>query len=108
MYSDERASCSLNMDGQHVFTLSLPRGEGTPSEDTTPIGYTYIDGVAHRTATRMGGAYALMTPGPNGIELTLGTHPIADDLRSLGLPGPALLSTWMEHMSGSFEAPEKL
>jgi hypothetical protein len=107
-YSEGRASCSLSMDGQHVFTLSLPRGEGVPAEETHPLGYTYIDGVPHRTETSMGSGSTLVTPGSDHIELTLGTHPIADDLRSLGLPAPALLSSWMEHMSGTFEAPEKL
>jgi hypothetical protein len=107
-YPEGRAKCSLHMDGQHVFTLSMPRGEGTPSEGSSPTGYTYIDGVPHRTATTMGGGNALVTPGPDGMELELGSHPIADDLRSLGLPEGGLLCNWMEHMSGTFEAPEKL
>lgn len=107
-YQEDRATCSLHMDGQHVLTLSVPRAEGTPTEETRPVGYTYIDGVAHRTATTMSGEKSFVSPGPEGIRLELGPHPIADDLRSLGLPAPALMSTWMEHMRGTFEAPEKL
>ncbi len=42
------------------------------------------------------------------VELTLGTHAIADQLRELGLPKTALMSTWTEHMTGRFEQPEEL
>jgi hypothetical protein len=40
-----------------------------------------------------------------GAELVLGDHPLADELRSLGLPKGALMSVWMEHSHGRFEAP---
>ena len=96
------------MDGQQVFTLSIPRGAGTPAESNSVHGYTYIDGVAHRSPTTIDGDGTLVSPGSEGVELTLGSHPLADELRSLGLPAPALMSTWTEHMRGSFEAPEKL
>jgi hypothetical protein len=43
-----------------------------------------------------------------GARLELGPHPIADALRSLGLPGPALMTMWTERMHGRFDAPEKL
>ena len=38
----------------------------------------------------------------DGVRLELGDHPLAKELASLGLPGPALMSTWTEHMHGSF------
>ena len=41
-----------------------------------------------------------------GADLTLGNHPIADELRSLGLPKRALMSAWLGHMHGRFEAPQ--
>lgn len=107
-YSDDRARCTLRMDGQLVFSLSIPRGAGPPAEETANLGYTYIRGEAHRSPTTIGGTGTLISPGPEGVELTLGTHPIADELRSLGLPAPALMSTWTEHMCGTFEAPERL
>ena len=40
--------------------------------------------------------------------LSPGTHPIADDLRSLGLPKKPLMATWAGKMVMSFEPPEKL
>jgi hypothetical protein len=40
--------------------------------------------------------------------LALGSHPVADELRTLGLPKRPLMSVWMGRMHGRFEAPEKL
>jgi hypothetical protein len=42
-----------------------------------------------------------------GAEIELGAHPIADELRSLGLPKPALMSMWLGKMKGRFEAAER-
>ena len=84
-YTGTSARCALHMDGQHVLTLEVPRGEGTSSEDSPGIGYTYKDGVPHRTQTTMGAEGSFLSPGREGVTLELGSHPIADDLRSLGL-----------------------
>jgi hypothetical protein len=110
-YDDDKATCRLEMDGQHVFTLSLPRGraqEGAEAAaDTAGPTYTYINGVPHQTLFTTGGD-TIVSPGNAGIDLSLGSHPIADQLRTLGLPKPALMSTWNEHMKGCFDVPEKL
>jgi hypothetical protein len=42
-----------------------------------------------------------------GVRLALGAHPIADQLRALGLPKRALMSMWMGKMRGSFEAAQR-
>ena len=65
-----------------------------------------IEGAPHRTrfvSTSEGFGVRL-----GGAELTLGSGRIAEELRSLGLPKRALMSTWMERMRARFEAPEKL
>ena len=97
-----RAICALHMDGQPVLTLSVPRGGTRRLPDSVMTTYSYIDGVAHQTAFTSGGEQVGFHLG--GAELSLGTHPIADELRSLGLPKRALMTMWMEHMHGSFEA----
>lgn len=97
-----RASCALAMDGAAVLTLSIPRGGSRRLPDTVMTTYSFIDGVPHKTAFRSGGEGVGFHLG--GAELTLGTHPIADELRSLGLPKRALMTMWMEHMHGSFDA----
>lgn len=97
-----RASCGLYMDGVHVLSLSVPRGGARTLPDSSMTTYSFIDGVAHKTAFSSGGDGVGFHLG--GAELTLGSHPIADELRSLGLPKRALMSMWMERMHGRFEA----
>lgn len=109
-YEETSATCELSMDGQHVFTLRLPRtaihdGEQPELEMVT---YTYIDGVAHVVPFTSGGRGTVPTLGGEGVELVLGPHPLAAELRGLGLPKPAMLSSWTEHMCGSFGAPRRL
>lgn len=98
--------CRLAMDGRHVLTLSVPAG-GTrtlPEQDT--VTYTLIEGIPHRTRFVQGGSGVGFAVG--GARLELGTHGIADALGLLGLPKRALFTMHTEHMTGRFEAPEKL
>lgn len=108
-YAEDHAICRLDMNGRHVFTLRLPRvTEGPPAPDLELTTYTYRDGRPTAVPFTTGGAGAAMTMGPDGVALALGEHPIADDLRALGLPAPPLMSSWTEHMRGSFGAPRAL
>jgi hypothetical protein len=105
-YESDSLRCRLEMDGEHVLTLSLPRGGARTMPDTETVTYTAIEGVAHRTRFTQGGSGMGFRLG--GARLELGPHPVADALRSLGLPGPALMTMWTERMHGRFDAPEKL
>ena len=108
-YADDSATCKLTMDGHHVLTLTVPRGGEGTTEDSEALGYTLIEGVPHSNVFTRGGSGDKTTPGGEGVEIELGDHPIADELRSLGLPDAApLLSAWTEHMRGSFGASKKL
>jgi len=100
--SGDRALCIWNKDGQNVLKISLPKGGERDFPEQNLSTYSYIDGALHETpfvssaedlGVRLGGA-----------ELSLGAHPIADELRSLGLPKPALMSMWLGKMRGSFGA----
>jgi len=109
-YSDEAVSGRLEMDGAHVFTLSVPRGraESTDPEMQTRT-YTFLGGVPHETAFSTGGKGTALNPGGAGVGLTLGDHPSAQQLRSLGLADATpIVSTWTEHMTGCFGPAEKL
>lgn len=101
-YTEKSATCRLVMDGEHVLTLSLPRGGTGESADSESTGYTILNGKPHTNSFTRGGAGEETTLGGEGVTLELGTHPIADTLRQLGLPKEALLSNWCEHMRGSF------
>jgi hypothetical protein len=105
-YPAGRAVCTWRAEGRHVFTFSVPRGGRQRMPDATLRTYSYLDGAPHRTAFTSGAEGVGFHLG--GARLELGTHPIAGELRGLGFPRRALVSTWMERMHGRFEAPEKL
>ena len=105
-YRADRASCTLVYDGQHALTLSLPRGGNRSLPETTMTGYTTIEGVVHTNEFTSGAEGFGIKLG--GAELELGTGLIADQLRSLGLPKKAIMTTWMEKMYASFGPSRKL
>lgn len=104
--ADARATCRLVMNGQHVLTLSLPRGGSRRLPDSTMVTYSYIDGVVHATKFASGGDGVGFHLG--GAALELGNHPISQELRRLGLPKRALMTMWMERMRGRFEAAQRI
>jgi hypothetical protein len=114
-YEDHRVTCKLVMDGQHVFTLTLPRPQdGAETPDIEMTTYTYMrlrpeapSEEPHAVPFTSGGTTAVV-PGGDGVVLAFGTHPIAEELRALGLPAAPMMSTWMEHMHGSFGEPRRL
>jgi hypothetical protein len=108
-YAEDSVRSRLEMDGQHVFTLTIPRGEVADADEMATQTYTYIDGIAHETRFTTGGRGMSINPGGQGVVLELGDHPIAGELRALGLADASpILSTFTEHMSGSFGTPQKL
>jgi hypothetical protein len=103
--SGDRARCIWTKDGQNVLKISLPTGGNREFPEQTLCTYSYIDGALHRnpfvsSAEELGIHM-------RGAEIELGAHPIADELRSLGLPKPALMSMWLGKMKGRFEAAER-
>jgi hypothetical protein len=102
--SGDFATCHLEMDGSPVLSLETPAGGVRTLSDNAMHTYSMIDGVLHRTAFRSGADGFGITRG--GSSLALGAHPVADELRSLGLPKPALFSVWMGNLRGRFERAE--
>jgi hypothetical protein len=100
----ERRECQLAMDGRHVLTFSVRRHGTRTLPDTPMVTYSYVDGSLHRTAFTSGARGVGIRPG--GADLALGDHPLADELRALGLPKRALLSVWMAHTHARFDGPE--
>lgn len=100
-----RRTCRLSMNHEHVLTVSVPRGGARELPETALTTYSYVGGVLHRTRFLSAARGVSFTLG--GADLILGTHPIADELRTLGLPKRALMSVWMEHQRARFEAPER-
>ena len=101
-----RFLCTWVKDGRHVFTFSVPRGGTRSLPEVGLTTYSFIEGVAHRT--RFTSAAEGVGVRLGGAELRLGDHAIADELRGLGLPRRALMTTWMERMRATFDPPEKV
>ena len=104
---DGRFRGRLEMDGELVFEIDAPRGGDRARPPSDAVGYSYLDGVPHRTAfTQQSKDMGIGRGGDVG--LVLGDHPIARELRALGLPKRPLMTTWIGHMAMSFEPPERL
>jgi hypothetical protein len=90
--------------GVHVLTLTIASGGPLHLPSHAPPSYSFADGTLRRTAwtTSSEGTSGRL----GGATLTLGDHPMADELRSLGLPKRALFSTSAAQMQASFGAAE--
>jgi hypothetical protein len=96
----------LEMDGKKVFEIDMPRGGDKAQPATQGLGYTTIEGVPHQTAfTQRSSELGVYRGGR--VKLSLGDHPISDDLRSLGLPKKPLMATWIGKMAMAFGPPGK-
>lgn len=100
--SGERLRCIWNKDGQNVLKISLPMGGSRSFPEQEMRTYSYIDGALHETPFSSSAEGLGVTRG--SVNLALGAHPISDELRSLGLPKPALMSMWLGKMRGRFDA----
>ena len=90
--------------GTHVLTLTLAGGGPVRLPSQAPPSYSFRDGVLRRTPWEMSADGVAGRPG--GATLVLGDHPMADELRSLGLPKRALFSSSASHMRATFGAAE--
>lgn len=88
--------------GSHVLTLSVAAGGRLRLPSQAPPTYSWADGVLRRTTwtTSAEGSSGRI----GGATLVLGDHPMADELRSLGLPRRALFSSSSAQMRASFDA----
>lgn len=98
----------LTMDGELVVDITVPRGGSDEMPGVPMAAYTLIDGRPHVTRFTQGGSGSGVHIGAD-VALTLGAHPIAKELASLGLaPESVVLSTWTEHLQARFEEPVPL
>lgn len=103
-FEGHRATCHL-MDGdRHVLTASC-RGLPAPlpgGRELTMEAWTSLDGVLRRTPWTM--RHERARPRPGGTTVVLGEdHPMAAELRALGLPKPAAFTTVVERMTARFD-----
>jgi hypothetical protein len=103
--TDTTSRWVLTMDGEQVLDVTVPRGGTDEMPPMAMTSYTLLDGRRASTQFTQGGSGSSMGFG-DGVTLTLGSHPIAKELASLGLPNaPVVITTWTENMQATFEEP---
>lgn len=96
--------CLVRVDGRTALELHVrpgipvPTGKGVPSVDA----YTSMDGITRRTPWTVSPSGVRMRLG--GASLTLGDHPVAHELRALGLDHARALSiATVDHLRMTFQ-----
>lgn len=100
-YTDDAVTFRLTMGGHRTIALTVPRAEpmGEPQR-IDAVSYSYLDGQPYGTTLSMDMGTGFIDPAAVTIEL--GDGPVADELRSLGLPKAPDLATWGEGLSATF------
>lgn len=102
----DRTECVVVDDDRLVLAMQVRRGLAPlPATEMEMTAYSWCDGVLRRTpwTTRN----QLMRARPGGARLELGAdHPMGTELRSLGLPARALMTTTTGLMTASFGEAE--
>jgi hypothetical protein len=94
------------MDGREVLSYSVAASGKRHQPRSAAVVYSIYEGAPHVTFLENECHDVGVSVG--GGRLSLGDHPIADDLRGLGLPRRPIIATWMGRTSFSVGAPQKL
>ncbi|MEO6987821.1 MAG: acetoacetate decarboxylase family protein [Aquihabitans sp.] len=102
-----RATFAMADGGHRVLSVSFPTGpaDGLPTRVETGS-YSYLHGVPHETKLAMDLGTALVDPADVVIEL--GEGPMADELRTLGLPRAPDFGTWGTDLTATFQVGHPL
>jgi Acetoacetate decarboxylase (ADC) len=100
-YTDDTASFRLWDDDEVALGVTVPRVESAGATRVETSSYSYLDGVPYATPLSMDMSSSMIEPGD--VELLIGTGPIAEELRSLGLPTNPDFCVWGENLSATFE-----
>jgi hypothetical protein len=100
----------VRIDGQLVVAMDFRPGLPVPSAFTSspqvhPT-YSHLDGITRKTDGELSISRARFRPG--GVRLTLGDHPYAKELATLGLPKRALLSSSAANVRMSFSNAQEI
>jgi hypothetical protein len=95
----------LRADGRHVLTQTVRTGGKRKLAERPQVSYALREGVLYRTPSLMAAEGMGIRFGGEPPEL--GDHPIADELRTLGLPRRPLFTTYLGRMTGRFFAAER-
>jgi hypothetical protein len=106
-YGDDAVGFRLVSGGRLALGVTLPRPRsGTPPSRVETVSYSYLDGVPHATPLAIDLASDAVDPA--AVEVTVGEGPIADELRTLGLPCAPDFCSWGEGLSATFQLGQPL
>lgn len=94
----------MRTDDQLELSVTVPKVD--PAGDPVPVTtstWSYVEGEPTDVPLTIDLATGVVDPAEVRIEL--GSGPLADDLRSLGLPRAPDMATWGEGLRGTFERP---
>lgn len=101
-HHDGRATFAMASGDRPVLLVSFPTGpaDGPPSRVET-VSYSYLDGVPHETPLAMDLGTAMIDP--SDVVIEVGDGPVADELRTLGLPKAPDFGTWGTDLTATFQ-----
>jgi len=114
-FQDQRASTHLSHHGEHICSFQAPavstkardQHEGRRLSNRVGCNLTLRNGQLRRITATMGGRGFAFRLG--GTPPELGEHhPLAQDLRKLGLPKRPILSASLAHATMTFGVPEEI
>lgn len=106
-YAQDRVTMRLATGGTHAMTVSWPRAAATGAPELTDATtFSYLEGVPTELPLAIELGTGLVDPAE--VEVELGPAPLADELRSLGLPRAPDLAVWGEDLRGVFGRPRPL
>jgi hypothetical protein len=104
--AEERATFDLRMDGEEVLSYSVrAQGQRNPPRSASAV-YSNYEGAPH--VTYLEHEYRDMGIRMGDGLLHLGNHPVAEELRGLGLPRRPLVSFWVGRVALDVGPPQKL
>ncbi|MGI8336415.1 hypothetical protein ACRYCC_41285 [Actinomadura scrupuli] len=99
-YTTDEVTFGLAVGVQRALELRIPRGgRRAPGGRFSMVSYSYRDGVPYAMPMEMDVAPRTAT---GSVGVTLGTGPLADELRGLGLPREPDSCSWGEGLTATF------
>jgi hypothetical protein len=106
-HAPDHVTVSVMPEGRHEVTVRMPRvARQSPPVRIETVGYSEVEGALQSVRVEFDVPVDLIDP--HDVEIELGAGPLADTLRTLGLPCRPELCTWGERLSAVFHQAERV
>jgi len=104
VYTEDSVVVELSMGGEPTMKLTLPRVQAAEAPTSTEtVTFSYLNGVPTELPLTIELGAGVISP--SLVQMELGTSSVAEELRSLGLPGVPEMAVWGESLCGTFLLP---